>query len=231
MRKVWRRLIHEGADGLHLLAAGAWLGGLLGLRFILALSDSDRMPIRARVLLRFSGMGYVAVAVLVASGLINGWFLVGSIGGLVATALRPTPARQALLVRRHAGSRRIQPLLACSSAAKRKRNRHIAGYPNSASPPRSGGRGARPPRHIDRERIGDDRASGQSIVPKLPAVAPWDSDMHTTFSSAGTTKPSDPRVCLVGVRVLSSDVKTPNLVRAGDIFMRHLQCHTTFPHE
>jgi len=81
------RLIHESADGAHLLAAGAWLGGLLGLSFILIPSRGDRSPDQGLedVLLRFSGMGYVAVAVLVASGLTNSWFLVGSVRNLFAT--------------------------------------------------------------------------------------------------------------------------------------------------
>jgi copper resistance protein D len=75
-------IIHVGADALHLLAAGAWIGGLLVLAYILAYDQEDAEP----VLMRFSGMGYVAVAVLVASGLVNGWYLVGSLNGLVGTS-------------------------------------------------------------------------------------------------------------------------------------------------
>jgi copper resistance protein D len=75
-------VIHVGADALHLLAAGAWIGGLLALTHILAYIQEGAEP----VLMRFSGMGYVAVAVLVASGLINGWHLVGSLNGLVGTS-------------------------------------------------------------------------------------------------------------------------------------------------
>jgi putative copper resistance protein D len=75
-------IIHVGADALHLLAAGAWIGGLLVLGYILAYDQEDAEP----VLMRFSGMGYVAVAVLVASGLVNGWYLVGSLNGLVGTS-------------------------------------------------------------------------------------------------------------------------------------------------
>lgn len=37
------------------------------------------------VLQRFSGMGYIAVAVLLATGLANAWFLVGSVSGLTTT--------------------------------------------------------------------------------------------------------------------------------------------------
>ncbi len=75
-------VLHVGADAAHLLAAGAWLGGLLVLAYILVHRDADVQ----QVLLRFSGMGYVAVAVLVASGLVNGWYLVGSLANLVATS-------------------------------------------------------------------------------------------------------------------------------------------------
>src|ERR1700680_2281826 len=38
-----------------------------------------------RILLRFSSMGYVAVGTLIASGLINSWFLVGSVTSLLTT--------------------------------------------------------------------------------------------------------------------------------------------------
>lgn len=37
------------------------------------------------VLLRFSGMGYGAVATLVGTGLVNSWLLVGSVSGLFQT--------------------------------------------------------------------------------------------------------------------------------------------------
>ena len=74
---------HRGlvADEAHLLAAGAWLGGLLPLRYILLRGSPDAESI----LRRFSGMGYVAVAVLIGTGLINSWFLVGSLDGLTST--------------------------------------------------------------------------------------------------------------------------------------------------
>jgi copper resistance protein D len=80
-------IIHLGADVAHLLAAGAWLGGLVGLGYLLAtrrLNATSNQGLE-EMLLRFSGMGYVAVGVLVASGLINSWYLVGSINGLFGT--------------------------------------------------------------------------------------------------------------------------------------------------
>ena len=63
-------LLHVGADAAHLLAAGAWLGGLIALVFLLR----ERPPASAGILTRFSGMGYVAVSVLILTGLVNSWF-------------------------------------------------------------------------------------------------------------------------------------------------------------
>jgi putative copper resistance protein D len=80
--------VHVAADAAHLLAAGAWLGGLIPLGFILFDYSRGRdLPIAdvERVLLRFSSMGYVAVATLVVSGLVNSWFLVGSVTSLLST--------------------------------------------------------------------------------------------------------------------------------------------------
>jgi copper resistance protein D len=83
-------VIHMASDAAHLLAAGAWLGGLVPLGFLLlnyAGNSDAALPIDLdRVLLRFSGMGYVAVATLIGSGLINSWFLVGTVSGLLETA-------------------------------------------------------------------------------------------------------------------------------------------------
>lgn len=75
------------ADAIHLLASGAWLGGLLPLSLILAsgrkahISNDDAVV----ALSRFSGMAYAAVAALLATGLINSWYLVGSFARLVDT--------------------------------------------------------------------------------------------------------------------------------------------------
>jgi copper resistance protein D len=81
--------IHVLSDSAHLLAAGAWLGGLIPLVSILFLHDRDRDVARAvnldQILLRFSGMGYVAVATLVGSGSVNSWYLVGNYRGLLTT--------------------------------------------------------------------------------------------------------------------------------------------------
>jgi copper resistance protein D len=89
---------HIAADAAHLLAAGAWLGGLLALGGLLMLArrfptmEHDANAIAA--LVRFSGMGYVAVAILIGSGLINAWMLVGS-----PERLFTTPYGQLLLAK------------------------------------------------------------------------------------------------------------------------------------
>jgi putative copper resistance protein D len=74
-------VIHAAADGAHLLAAGAWLGGLLTLFALLRPSFEKLARTNHEligVLKRFSGMGYAAVAILIASGLINSFYLVGT---------------------------------------------------------------------------------------------------------------------------------------------------------
>ena len=91
-------VIHVTSDAAHLLAAGAWLGGLLPLGFILLRYGRETETARAtnmdEVLLRFSRMGYIAVATLIGSGLLNGWFLIGNVSGLFAT-----PYGQLLIVK------------------------------------------------------------------------------------------------------------------------------------
>jgi len=84
----WTNVIHVAADAAHLLAAGAWLGGLVPLGFVLldnSRGDGEPIVDVDRTLLRFSSMGYVAVAMLIVSGLVNSWFLVGSVSGLLET--------------------------------------------------------------------------------------------------------------------------------------------------
>lgn len=86
------------SDAAHLLAAGAWLGGLVPLGYLLMLHRRETGLVQKgelnEILLRFSGMGYVAVATLTGSGLINTWFLIGNVSGLFAT-----PYGQLLIVK------------------------------------------------------------------------------------------------------------------------------------
>lgn len=72
-------VVHAAVDIAHLLAAGAWLGALGELLLLLQASARNTAAAAAahRALAGFAGVGSAAVAVIVASGLVNGWFLVG----------------------------------------------------------------------------------------------------------------------------------------------------------
>ena len=82
-------LLHLAADILHTLAAGVWVGALVAFFLLLRVRapsvDLDRILHKA--LHGFSGVGSGLVAVLVASGVVNSWFLVGParISGLWTT--------------------------------------------------------------------------------------------------------------------------------------------------
>lgn len=84
-------LVHLGADVVHLLAAGVWLGALAVLAILLftskGRSDPDALGALHRGLEGFSGVGTATVAALLATGLLNSWFLVGPshVGDLLAT--------------------------------------------------------------------------------------------------------------------------------------------------
>jgi putative copper resistance protein D len=76
------------ADALHLLAASAWIGGLVPLSLLLSFARNRSGPwlaIAAALTQRFSLLGIISVATLVASGATNAWFLVGSAKALTAT--------------------------------------------------------------------------------------------------------------------------------------------------
>ncbi|MEO6041022.1 MAG: copper homeostasis membrane protein CopD [Croceibacterium sp.] len=82
----WAQLI---ADMLHALAAAAWLGALAAFALLLAARDRSPPAVDAlyRALHGFSGIGTGLVAVLGATGLVNGWVLVGPahLGGMIGT--------------------------------------------------------------------------------------------------------------------------------------------------
>jgi putative copper resistance protein D len=69
---------HGFCQAVHVLAAGAWLGGLIGLTRVL--SDCPQVLTTERlvcVLLRFSTVGVVSVAAIAATGCLNVWFVLG----------------------------------------------------------------------------------------------------------------------------------------------------------
>ena len=76
-------------DGLHLLAAGVWLGGLIPLAIFFSWAKAAREPstliIAQEATARFSRLGFVSVTVLLVTGLFNAWYLVGGIPPLLGT--------------------------------------------------------------------------------------------------------------------------------------------------
>lgn len=80
-------LLHLGADVLHLVAAAAWLGGLISLARLLAETRREPAlaPFARETIRRFSTLGIAAVATLLLSGAVNSWFLAGSFHALVVT--------------------------------------------------------------------------------------------------------------------------------------------------
>ena len=77
------------SDGFHLLAAGAWLGGLPALVLLLGWSrhgaGPDRVTVAVNATNRFSILGIVCVLTLVASGTVNSWVLLSGPRDLIAT--------------------------------------------------------------------------------------------------------------------------------------------------
>jgi putative copper resistance protein D len=81
--------LHLTADALHLVAAASWVGGLVSLVILLAAARRHQAvawPSLARdATMRFSTLGVVSVATLLATGVVNAWILVGSFHALVVT--------------------------------------------------------------------------------------------------------------------------------------------------
>ncbi|MBI3702782.1 MAG: CopD family protein [Rhizobiales bacterium] len=71
-------------DVMHLLAAGAWLGGLPALALLLAQARGNPTR-RASAVRRFGTHGLICVTALVASGMFNAWNLLSGPGDLLAT--------------------------------------------------------------------------------------------------------------------------------------------------
>ena len=82
-----RGSLHLVADVLHLMAAAAWIGGLVSLTLLLAAARNIRAAARAPLVRgaaeRFSTLGIISVATLMITGIVNAWILVGSFQALV----------------------------------------------------------------------------------------------------------------------------------------------------
>jgi putative copper resistance protein D len=76
------RILHPLNQVVHLLAGGAWIGALLPLWLCLR-RDPDALALLA--VRRFARLGYAAVALVLASGVVNAWFLVDSVANLLDT--------------------------------------------------------------------------------------------------------------------------------------------------
>ncbi|HVJ55638.1 MAG TPA: CopD family protein [Aliidongia sp.] len=71
------------SDGLHLLSAGAWLGGLVPLLLLVRMAPPKAGATAARY---FSPLGKLCIYGLLASAVYQAWALLGGIPGLVGTA-------------------------------------------------------------------------------------------------------------------------------------------------
>lgn len=81
--------IHLIADVVHLLAAAAWIGAILPLAFLFAATWRSGNAADTAVTLvatrRFSTLGVISVGTLLVTGVVNTWFLAGTIPALVGT--------------------------------------------------------------------------------------------------------------------------------------------------
>ena len=79
MHEGWQGIAHPLNDVVHVLAGGAWVGSLLPLFLILKSQDKAvALSGDARsALMRFSSLGHIAVALVLASGVINTLFILG----------------------------------------------------------------------------------------------------------------------------------------------------------
>ncbi|MBY0560266.1 copper homeostasis membrane protein CopD [Hyphomicrobium sp.] len=81
--------VHLASDLLHLIAVGAWVGGLLPFALCLQAPPKEASPhsvdVIREITRRFSNLGVAAVLVIAATGLVNTWNLVGSVELLKTT--------------------------------------------------------------------------------------------------------------------------------------------------
>jgi putative copper resistance protein D len=80
-------IIHPTADVLHLIAAAAWVGALLPLIVLFAAAGADdtSLAIARTATTRFSILGIVSVGTLLATGIVNTYYLAGSVPALLHT--------------------------------------------------------------------------------------------------------------------------------------------------
>jgi putative copper resistance protein D len=94
--------VHRVVQAIHLLAGGIWLGGLLPLGRVLASArrthSAAAIGWAGTIVGRFSRVGYWAVGLVLATGIVNSIFLVGSVEGFSATQYGQVLAAKIALV-------------------------------------------------------------------------------------------------------------------------------------
>ncbi len=84
-----RGAMQQTSDAIHLVAAGIWLGGLVPLALLLATAqgagDEGWLVVARNAASRFSTLGVLSIASLLATGIVNSWLLVGDLTGLLDT--------------------------------------------------------------------------------------------------------------------------------------------------
>jgi len=82
-------ILHLAADTLHLCGVAIWIGGLVALVLLLLVARSDRtvanMSFARQATERFSTIAVASVVVVLATGIVNAWVLVGSMQVLRVT--------------------------------------------------------------------------------------------------------------------------------------------------
>jgi putative copper resistance protein D len=81
--------LHLMADALHLLAAAAWIGGLVSLALLLSAARRHQAfawaSLAGDAAQRFSTLGIISVGTLLVTGVVSAWILVGSLHALLIT--------------------------------------------------------------------------------------------------------------------------------------------------
>ena len=80
-------IIHPAADVLHLIAAAAWVGALLPLIVLFAAAGMDdaSLTMARTATTRFSILGIASVGTLLVTGIVNTYYLAGSVPALLHT--------------------------------------------------------------------------------------------------------------------------------------------------
>lgn len=117
------RVMHVGADGLHLLAAGGWLGALLPLAMLLreASANAARLDAASRATGRFSLLGMACVGTLALTGLVNACYAMRQVSALFTsdygrTLLAKLALFAAIVVLAAVNRTRLTPRLAASDS-------------------------------------------------------------------------------------------------------------------